>query len=179
MAEITPEAHVLVQVIRDRFPAQPVPPYPPMMGQDPSGDDEYARFANTPWNEVAPKHLSSWGYDISPAIGFKLFTPPHMWNYYVPAFLVGSLLHEEEFEITDGFVWTLRDIELKTERLADSNLPWWHGKTHFGNYSIAQCETVLRFLRIIRDCGPERPYQYDWSDEDDVMLQRWEDYGSG
>ena len=177
MAEITPEAHALVQVIRDRFPAQPVPPYPPLMGLNPPGDaDEFAPFDNVPWNEVAPEHLASWGYDISPAIGFKLFTPPHMWNYHVPAFLVGSLLREQEIEITDGFLWTLRSIEPETDpRFADSQLPWWHSEKHFGNYSVAQRETVPQFLRTIRDCGCERPYDYDWEPEDDVMLQRWED----
>ena len=61
----------IAALIHREFPPFPVPDYPPMMGVDPMGTDEYAGFANVPWLKIPPKLYGNNGYDISPPIGFS------------------------------------------------------------------------------------------------------------
>ena len=80
----------IAALIRTRFPELPVPNYPPMMGMDPLGVDEYAGFANVAWPDVPVRLYGDIGYDISPPTGFSSTLPPHMWNYHLPCLLYTS-----------------------------------------------------------------------------------------
>lgn len=172
--KVPPEFDSLATAIRAAFPVDPVPPYPPEMGLDPMGVDEYSGFAHQRWTAVEPKLLAWNTYDISPAIGFAMHEPPHMWNYHVPGFMVGALLHESEIDIVDGFVWHLREMEPVADSPVASDRPWWHGSRPFENYSTAQRGCVTRFLRLLRDQGSAPPLGYIWESADQKMLQRWE-----
>ena len=157
------------------FSPLPVPSYPPMMGMDPLGVDEYAGFANVPWSKIPPKPYGNNGYDISPPVGFSSAINPHMWNYHLPGFMMASLLHETEHEPTDSFMWTMRRIIPKTDSIRDPSLPWWAGNDFNSNYSVEQCHIVVRYLEFLRDHGLNAPYYYDWTHEDDKTLARWTD----
>ena len=165
----------LAQHLRVCFPVLPIPPYPTEMGLDPTGrEDEYAGFANKQWTEVDPVHYR-WnpGYDISPAIGFRCHELPHMWNYYMPGFMSASLTHETEFEIADGFIWTLRELQVPAPRHPNAG-PWWGGNVHFEHYSREQMAAVVWYLKFVRQHGVEKPLHYEWERQDDRMLSRWE-----
>lgn len=164
----------------DAFPVDPVPPYPPNLGLDPLGQrDEYAGFADRRWPEVEPQHLGSLGFDICAAIGFGIESPPHLLNYYVPAFLTAALVHDREHEILDSILWAMRD-RLPGPPAEDAGLPWWAGDSHFANYSRAQCTCIVGYLEFIRedsrlDCKPNcvRRWHYDWQPRDERMLEAW------
>jgi len=163
----------IVEQIRRAFPAEPIPPYPPQMGLDPTGElDEYAGFADTAWDVVEPRHFATFGYDISPAVGFAIHSPAHMWNYYVPGFMTASLLHEEEYEVTDGFVWRLRELDPASSG-QKNDLPWWHGNRPFELYDREQAQCVIAYLEFIRDFGSSEPRAFEWELTDELMLQRW------
>ena len=162
----------IAALIHREFPALPVPDYPPMMGVDPLGTDEYAGFANVPWTKIHPKLYGSNGYDISPPIGFSSVLPPHMWNYHLPGFITASLLHESEHEPTDSFMWTMRSVVPETSP-PDLSMPWWAGNGFNSNYSVEQCQTVVHYLKFLRARGSESPFYYDWTYEDDQTLNRW------
>ena len=168
-----PKPEGIAALIRSRFPSLPVPDYPPMMGMDPLGVDEYAGFANLPWPNVPPKLYGNDGYDISPPIGFSLELPPQMWNYHLPGFMIASLLHESEHEPTDSFMWTMRQVVPKTRPVPDVSLPWWAGADFNANYSFEQCQIVVQYLEFLRDHCSDSPYCYDWTDEDDQTVDRW------
>lgn len=163
----------LVEQIRRAFPAEPIPPYPPQMGLDPTGElDEYAGFADTAWDAVEPRHFVTFGYDISPAVGFAMHRPAHMWNYHVPGFMTASLLHEGEHEITDGFMWRMREVEPGSPG-HQGDLPWWHGERPFELYDREQTQCVIAYLEFIRDCGAAEPWAFEWELTDELALQRW------
>ena len=163
----------IATLIAAGFPPSPVPDYPPMMGMDPLGVDEYAGFANVPWSQIPPKLYGNNGYDISPPIGFSSDPNPHMWNYHLPGFMMASLMHESEHEPTDSFMWTMRRVIPKINSSPDVKLPWWAGNELNANYSRKQCQIVIRYLEFLRDYGSESPYYYDWTHDDDQTLARW------
>ncbi len=169
----------IAALIRSRFPPLPVPNYPPMMGMDPLGVDEYAGFANVAWPNVPPKLYGNAGYDISPAIGFSLSMPPHMWNYHLPGFMLASLLHESEYEPTDSFMWRMRSVVPQIRTGPDTSLAWWAGDDFNTNYSLEQCEAVVQYLEFLREFGADPPYYYDWEVEDDLTLRRWTGTAAG
>lgn len=163
-------AKSLAEAIRRAFPTHPVPAYPPLLGLDPVGVDEYAAFANVPWTDVPPVSHRWAGYDICPTIGMK--ESPPMWSYHFPGFMTSSLLFEHEHEVLDGLLWQLRDLEPPPRVLAAE--PWWGGATFFANYSRAQVDCVVRFLRFLREHGGDEPYSREWEPEDERLLLRWE-----
>ena len=132
MNPLNANAQELADLIQRRFAAHPIPSYPPLMGLDPPGErDEYAAFANVAWPDVPPENFRWTGYDICPAIGFLECS--RMWNYYFPGFMTASLLHEDRFDVIDGFVWRLREIAPPAVMgLGD---PWWGGDTLFANFA--------------------------------------------
>lgn len=174
MNPLNANAQELADLIQRRFAAHPIPSYPPLMGLDPPGErDEYAAFANVAWPDVPPENFRWTGYDICPAIGFLECS--RMWNYYFPGFMTASLLHEDRFDVIDGFVWRLREIAPPAVMgLGD---PWWGGDTLFANFSHAQIRCVVRFLQFVREHGREAPYHYDWEPLDDRALRCWSALG--
>ena len=163
----------LTQRIAEVFPPQPIPEYPPLMGIDPSGEDEYSPFANRAWNEVEPQHFASTTYDISPASGFRLHETPHMWSYFVPGFLTASLMHEREHDIVDSFMSSFKDTPVPASR-PDPPSPWWGGSAPMENYTTEQRGAVALALEFLRDHGEEPPIEYDWKRSDERMLERWQ-----
>tara|TARA_R110002096_G_scaffold12946_5_gene46034 strand:- start:1849 stop:2379 length:531 start_codon:yes stop_codon:yes gene_type:complete len=163
----------LAERIRRAFPGQPVPPYPPLMGLDPPGhQDEYAGFADLEWTQVPPHNFRDSGYDISPAIGFLLPDSPHMWNYYMPGFMSASLLHDAEHEVSDGFMWRLRDLKPDVGS-HDPALPWWGGDRLVQNYTREQNDCVVAYLRYMHEFGADDPHYFVWGRADDRTLRRW------
>lgn len=163
----------LVAQIQSCFPTNPIPEYPPQMGLDPLGNkDEYEGFADTAWDAVEPQHFATWGFDISPAIGFALHSPPHMWNYHVPGFMTASLLHDQEHDVTDGFMWRMREMD-STARGYIGDLPWWQGYRPFELYNREQTQCVVKYLEFIREFGAASPTEFDWEPTDELTLQRW------
>ncbi len=80
----------LVAQILACFPTTPVPDYPQggfVFG--PSGD-EYQPFAGKKWTEV-PDVVFTENYDVSPLIGFD----ETLRNYYLPAFMMRELTHND------------------------------------------------------------------------------------
>ncbi|MCR9245005.1 MAG: hypothetical protein NXI31_08225 [bacterium] len=162
------------------FPTDPVPPYPPNLGLDPCGErDEYEGFIDRPWPAVEPRHLGTLGYDISPPIGFALERPPHLLNYYLPAFLLAGFEHDREHEIFDGILWQLREA-MPPLGSHDPALPWWHGSTFFANYDREQVDCVIAALELVQlhsvdDCGSPcaRSWHYEWELQDDLVLEGW------
>ncbi len=173
-----PRSEAVRARLRACFPIDPVPPYPPGFGLDPSGVDEYAGFADRPWTEVEPHDLGGMRFDICAAIGFSLQTPPHLFNYYVPAFLHAGLVHDAEHEILDSILWRMRE-HLPGLAPSDSAAPWWHGARHFANYSREQSRCLVEFLEYVRDNaatdvhGARRAWYYDWEVEDTLSLEAW------
>jgi hypothetical protein len=163
----------LVTRIRECFPTEPAPPYPPQMGLDPLGEgDEYAAFADMRWDAVAPQHFSTYGFDISPAIGFALHSPPHMWNYYAPGFMTASVLHDAEHDITDGFMWRLRELDPMSAG-HPGELPWWHGNRPFELYDREQTQCVIAYMEFVRDVASSDAGDFEWELTDELALQRW------
>ena len=136
----------LIRGLHDQFPVDPVPPYPPMMGMDPLGVDEYASFSDRRWTEVPPRSYNHNPYDISPANGFSSFDPPHLWNYHLPGFLSASLLHESECDTLDGFMFFFKRVTPEKSKQRSTGMPWWSGNVFSGNYTDEQCDVVLAFL---------------------------------
>ncbi|KAA1256874.1 hypothetical protein LF1_00400 [Rubripirellula obstinata] len=163
--------HLVLELLRE-FPAEPIPPYPPMMGMDPMGHDEYSHFAGQRWTDVPAEYLER-GYDISPPIGFRSCEPPHMWNYHIPGFIRISLLYEGEYDVVDNFLWGLRNSKplLVVDRFGDD--PWWFSDTVGGNYSTLQIRLIVNYLKYMQQFGVEPQYQYDWGGRDDEMLSSW------
>jgi len=168
----TREAAELVELIRTQFPSLPVPPYPEKMGQDPLGRDEYADFADTPWPEVPAKTYAQQAYDVSPAVGFTGYSPKHMWNYHLPGFMTASLLHEDQYEVIDSFMWSFRTA-LPSARAMPTDLPWWHGDTPYLYYSNEQAACVVRYLNHIKEFGSKPPYHFRWEPGDQRLLKSW------
>ncbi|MCB1282172.1 MAG: hypothetical protein KDB18_11695 [Salinibacterium sp.] len=143
------------------------------MGLDPLGlEDEYAEFSGVEWSQVHPRNFRTAGYDISPAIGFRLHPSPHMWNYYLPGFMTASLLHDAEHDVSEGFMWQMRQIHLGSRSHAP-RLPWWGGLAFARNFTPEQDDGVVKYLQYMRDCGHGEPHGYDWQPADDHTIQRW------
>lgn len=167
------EAQTLADRIKQCFPTEPIPEYPPQMGLDPVGNDEYAAFANTPWDQVPIDNFETYGgFDISPAIGFAQHQSPHMWNYHVPGFMTASLLHAEECEATDGFMWRMRDV-IPHGPGYTTDQPWWQGGQLFELYGKEQTLCVISYLEFIRAFGELSPREFEWEPSDELTLQRW------
>lgn len=144
-----------------------------MLGMDPFGNDEYAGFANVPWTEIPPQLYGNYGYDISPPIGFSAHKSPEFWNYHVPGFMTASLLHEEEYEVTCSFMWTMRDVKPEIKKFPDASSCWWGGPGFHSNYSGDQCRTVILYLEYLRDFGSQPPVYFEWTRRDLRALLRW------
>ena len=166
----------LVQLYREVFSTTPIPPYPPNMGIDPVGVDEYAPFANRRWTDVDAQYFASTTYDICPAIGFKLDECPHIWSYFVPGFVTAFLLHEGEHDIVDAFMSSLRDIPVPPP-LSKPPTPWWGGTTPMENYTEEQRRAVIELLEFLQEFGEEAPIDYDWKRSDGRLLERWQSAG--
>lgn len=168
------EARRLAERIATSFPTDPIPEYPPDMGLDPPGEkDEYAAFAYTAWDKVPLENFDTFGgFDISPVVGFSLHKPPHMWNFHVPGFMTASLLHADDCEATDGFMWRLREFDPGPPGYAQG-LPWWHGNRLFELYDRDQTQCVVDYLEFIRTHGHKSPREFDWEPTDELTLQRW------
>ena len=144
------------------------------MGLDPIGEtDEYAGFAGRPWPEVEIEHFRGNGFDICPSIGFRLYDPPHMWNYYLPGFLTAALTDDLDFMTLDSVMWALRELEVPTPRITGRE-PWWGGSVHFENYGPEQITAVIEFLRHVLAHKSEDQFDYKWECYDDWALSRWE-----
>lgn len=163
----------VVAALHRHFPVDPVPPYPPMMGMDPIGVDEYASFANVRWTEVPP--TSYWhGYDISPPNGFSSFNPPYMWNYHLPGFIAYSLANDEgSVDALDSFMFFFNRCNPIAETSCGLGNPWWKSETFSGAYTQEQCQVVIDFLQLLKRSEGNQPLYYDWENSDSVTLAKW------
>lgn len=162
----------LANDLRLYFPADPVPPYPSMMGMNPVGIDEYSLFANRRWTEVPPVSYFQ-DYDISPANGFSSIESPHLWNYHLPGFLLASLLHENACEKLDSFMYFFNRAEPKLSQSSTYKVAWWESETFSGGFNLKQCETIVSFLQFLRHSGGGPPLYYDWDELDCATLENW------
>ena len=168
------ERDALVLRIRAEFPAEPIPDRDPLVGLDPLGRDECAAFWGNPWTAISPGQLSWNGFDVCPAIRFALHEPPHLWNFYFPAFLVGALVHEEEADIVDGVLWKLHEPASRPERREPTRVHW-ETETIFGGYTTGQVGCIRDFLRFLRDHGGNPPWGlFGWERKDQRALDHFE-----
>lgn len=163
-------ARALADRIRRAFDPSPIPAWPPLLGIDPLGDQEFGNFVGARWCDVRPKSFRWNGYDLPPVTEFAAH--PQIWNYYFPGFLTAALLHETpEHPIVDALMWRLRDLERPA--VVRAGTPWWGGDTHFANYAPEQIACVAAFVQCVRDQGPTGRIGFLWEAADDVTLQRW------
>ena len=156
-----------------QFPTDPVPPYPPMMGMDPLGVDEYAPFANVRWNEVPAASHGGW-YDICPPNGFSSFDSLHMWNYHLPGFLSFSLADDERsIDALDSFMYFFNRCDPKMALSHAPSEPWWKSGTFSGGYSREQCQVVVKFLHLLKPSEGNPPLYHEWDDLDAETLGKW------
>lgn len=163
----------IAAALRRHFPVDPVPPYPPMMGMDPIGIDEYALFAKLRWTEV-PAAKYSQGYDISPANGFSSFHPQYMWNYHLPGFLSASLSHHDcSADVLFSFMFSFNHSDPKRSASYNSRDPWWKSDTFSGGYNSDQCQVVIEFLELLQRSHGEPPLYHVWDASDAKTLDKW------
>lgn len=163
----------VVADLHQYFPVDPVPKYPPMMGMDPLGVDEYAAFADARWTEIAPS--SYWqGYDICPPLRFSSFNSLYMWNYHLPGFLAFSMANDERsVDALDSFMFFFNRCTPVMETQACSSNPWWKSNFFSGGYSKKQCQVIVDFLNLLKQSEGRKPFYYDWEDLDEVTLGKW------
>lgn len=153
-------AENLVRQIEDAFADTP---YPESACREDSSSAavETADFLNRPWQDLTLKELVRNHESV-------FFMSSDAVRYYLPAFLISSVLHYAEANpIPDTLVFLLRPAETEDSkgRIRFESL--------FGSFSKPQREAIKAFLEFLRDeHGKDFPTETG-TDEPSVLLQWW------